>query len=66
MAGRRPGVEGPETGEDREADEHQRERPILELFGERILRQFKQTHRLRAGDNIRRDDADEHHRAADE
>ena len=33
VAGRRPGVEGPEAGENGEADEDQREAPHLEVTG---------------------------------
>ena len=66
MTGRRPGVERPQAREDGEADEYQREHPVLEMFRERILCQLKQAGGLRAGDDVGGHDPDQHHSAADE
>src|SRR4051812_33724084 len=56
----------PEAGEDCESNKHQRKGPLLETLGERKYRQFGQLKGMRARNDIRRDQADKNHRAANE
>ena len=65
MAGRGPGVQRPQPGQNREAHEHQRKRPALERFRKRKLRQLDQVKRRPARHDISRDQPNEHHPAAD-
>ena len=58
VAGRRPGVEGPQAGENREADEDQREGPHLEVRGEGKSGEVAKRHGFCAGDDVGGDQAD--------
>ena len=66
VAGGRPGVEGPQAGEDREADEDQREGQHLEVRREVAVRRGRGATWCGAGDDVGGDEADQHHGAADE
>src|SRR6185312_2267689 len=67
VAGRGPGVEGPQAGEDREADEDQRESQHLEVWREvGVGDQVRNRKRVETGSHVGGDQADQHHSAADE
>src|ERR1035441_7371166 len=66
MAGRGPGVKRPEAGENCEANKDQGEHEHLKVGRERVTGEVAEGHRLRSGDDVRGDEADEDHRTADE
>src|ERR1051326_587337 len=66
MARGRPGVKRPQAGQDGKADEHQREGPHLKILREWKFGQVLDVHGVSAGYDIRSNQTDEHHSAADE
>ena len=66
VAGRRPGVQRPHAGEDREADKYQRKRRHLKVERKWEPGQVAERRAHYAGRDIRRDQPDQHHRAPGE
>ena len=66
VTGRRPGVKRPQARENCEPDKHQRKRPHLKAHGKRHFASSTKSRRVAARSRIRREQADQHHRAADE
>ncbi len=62
MAGGGPGVEGPQAGEDGEADEDEGEGEHLEVMREGEVREFGDGGGACSGGYVGGDDADEDHR----
>ena len=60
VAGRRPSMKRPQTGQNREADEDQREGPHLKVRGEGKSGEVAERHGFSASDDVRGDQANQH------